>query len=83
MIFTSLIFVKNINRVFNDNAKTIAPSMYDPLDNGKFLKVINSDDVFTYYNKESACGYSAAPCSNMKVNLKKEILHGYSIYYIY
>ena len=83
MIFTSLIFVKNINRVFNDNAKTIAPSMYDPLDNGKFLKVINSDDVFTYYNKESACGYSAAPCSNMKVNLKKEILYGYSIYYIY
>jgi len=83
MIFTSLIFVKNINRVFNDNAKTIAPSMYDPLDNGKFLKVINSDNVFTYYNKESACGYSAAPCSNMKVNLKKEILHGYSIYYIY
>ena len=83
MIFTSLIFVKNINRVFNDNAKTIAPSMYDPLDNGKFLKVINSDDVFTYYKKESACGYSAAPCSNMKVNLKKEILYGYSIYYIY
>jgi hypothetical protein len=84
MIFTSLIFVKNINRILNDSAQSIAPSMYDPLDNNKYLKVINQDGIFTYYNKENACGYSASPCSNMKVNLKKEIFLGYySIYYTY
>jgi hypothetical protein len=81
--FTCLIFVKNINRVFNVNAKSISPSLFDPLDSGKFLKVFNKDKVFTYYNKDSACGYSVAPCSNMKIDLIKEIILGYTIYYTY
>ena len=83
IIFTCLIFVKNINRVFSINAKSISPSMYDPLDNGKYLKVFNKEKVFTYYNKDSACGYSASPCSNMKIDLIKEIFLGYTIYYTY
>ncbi|MDB9936488.1 hypothetical protein OAD13_00385 [Candidatus Pelagibacter sp.] len=83
IIFTSLIFVKNINRILDDKTQSIAPTMFDPLDKGKYLKVINKDGIFTYYNKVSACGYSASPCSYMKVDLKKEILYGYSVYYIY
>ena len=51
-------------------------------DNTKFFLGTDTAPHLTS-DKESACGYSAAPCSNMKVNLKKEILHGYSIYYIY
>ena len=84
IIFVSLICVKNVNRIFDDKTQSIVPSMYDPRDNGKYLKVINNDGVFTYYYKVSACGYSASPCSNMKVDLKKEIFLGYySIYYTY
>ena len=78
-----LILVKNVDRIFNANAKAISPSMYDPLDKGKYLKIFNKDKVFTYYNKDEACGYSAPPCSNMKIDLIKEIFLGYTIYYTY
>ena len=83
LTFTCLVFAKNINRAFNTDAKSISPSLFDPLDSGKFLKVFNKDNVFTYYNKDSACGYSAAPCSNMRIDLIKKIILGYTVYYTY
>ena len=83
ILFTSLIFVKNINRIFNNFTQSISPSMNDPLDNGKSVKIFNRDKKFTYYNKDSACGYSASPCSHIKRDLGKLIFLGYSIYYNY
>ena len=84
VVILTLIIIKNVNRIFNNSTKSITPSMYDPLDNGKYLKIINKDGVFTYYNKQSACGYSSSPCSNIKVDLKKKFFLGYySIYYTY
>ena len=83
ILFTSLIFVKNINRISNNFTQSISPSMNDPLDNGKSVKIFNRDKKFTYYNKDSACGYSASPCSHIKLDLGKLIFLGYSIYYNY
>ena len=83
ILFTSLIFGKNLNRILNDRDQSISPSLYDPNDNGKYTKVFNKDNVFTYYNKDSACGYSLSPCSNMKIDLIKKNFYGYLIYYTY
>jgi len=83
ILFTSLIFIKNINRIFNDSAQSITPSMYDTLDNKTYLKIFNKDGIFTYYKKTSACGYSDSPCSNMNVDLIKKKFLGYFIYYTY
>ena len=82
-IVTSLILVKNVNRILDTNNRVISPHMYDPLDKGNYVKIFNKDKIFTYYNKDKACGYSASPCSNTKIDLIKEIFLGYTIYYTY
>ena len=80
---TCLIVAKNVNRILETNNKQISPHMFDPLDQGNYTKIFNKDKIFTYYNKDKACGYSAPPCSNTKIELIKEIFLGYTIYYTY
>ena len=83
ILFTSLILIKNIDRISNNLTQSISPSLNDKFDDGKIIKIFNKDKLFTYYNKKSSCGYTISPCSHIKRDLGKQTVLGYSIYYNY
>jgi hypothetical protein len=72
---------KNIIRISNNHNQSISPSVYDPLDMGRYEQIYNNRGTFTHYYKDTACGYSLSPCSSEINEIKKKKYFNYQIYY--
>ncbi len=88
----TIIFTKNINRIFNNfnldynNAPWPAIYSMDIKDKNQikeFNEILNENNEFLYfYSNGEECMYSKSPCSNiLNKDLKKYLFYGYKIYY--
>ena len=75
------IFAKNAVRVLYTENKSIYPLMFDKNFDGKVVKFYNSEGSFIHYrNEKGLCGYSKSPCRFINVDIKKDIIFGYTIF---
>ena len=80
-LFCFGIVTKNLFRISDDYKQSISPSLYAEYDEGRYEKIYNTDNIFTHYQKDTACGYSLSPCTSYKTELYKKHYFGYQIYY--